>query len=294
MDASIKSRPHTYFDFSTNVIEEQKTADSFFDRQVTLFISMLKHVLSIGNINTIFDYGCGSKGNLFFDIASRKDVVDSYRMSYYGYDVITYDIQKDEFYKYIDLFVNENKDFRNVFLDEVSMHEIKSTSLDSRINVIVVKNVLHEVDLSKFEECFTFINEILVSGGYLFIIDQVMLKNHEPSGVAWHYQDIEELICGILGYSSLPVFKHVDSILEEYEDENCRTPFYILGFQKVSELHVSNAIDKIQEFALNSQRKRIDFVNSQLIPSNKTNELLSMIYLHEMKQIKIQLSRINS
>jgi len=133
-----------------------------------------------------------------------------------------------------------------------------------------------------------------MSGGYLFIIDQMMLKNHEPSGVAWHYQDIEELVCGILGYTSLPVFKHVDMILEEYEDENFRTPFYILGFQKVSELHVSNASALIQEFALNSQRKRIDFVNTQLMPSNKTNELLSMIYLHEMKQIKIQLSRINS
>jgi hypothetical protein len=294
MDASIKSRPHTYFDVSTDASEEQKTADSFFDRQVTLFISMLKHVFRLDNTNTIFDYGCGGKGNLFFDIASRKDVIDSYRIVYYGYDVITFDIQKDEFYKYIDLFANENKDFRYVFLDDVSMHAIKSISLDSSINVIVVKNVMHEVDLSKFEECFKFINEILMSGGYLFIIDQMMLKNHEPSGVAWHYQDIEELVCGILGYTSLPVFKHVDMILEEYEDENFRTPFYILGFQKVSELHVSNASALIQEFALNSQRKRIDFVNTQLMPSNKTNELLSMIYLHEMKQIKIQLSRINS
>lgn len=294
MDANIKSRPYTYFDVSDSINDEQKTADSFFDRQVTLFISMLKHVLSVEDINTIFDYGCGGKGNLFFDIASRKDVVDCYRIAYYGYDMVEYDIDKGEFYKYINLYANLNKDFRCVFLDEASMHAVKSTSLDSRTNILVVKNVLHEVDLSKFEDCFTLINEILTSGGYLFIIDQVMLKNHEPSGVAWHYQDIEELVCGILGYTSLPVFKHVDMILEEYEDENCRTPFYILGFQKVNELPISNASDLIQEFALNSQRKRIDFVNAQLMPSNKTNELLSMIYLHEMKQIRIQLSKINS
>jgi hypothetical protein len=294
MGANIKLRPHEYFEIPSKVITEQKTADSFYDPQVRLLFSTLKHIVKEHECNIVFDYGCGSRGNLFYDLASRSDLVGDFRILYFGYDLADYDIDEGEYSKYVTLFANDSKKFGDVFLKKDTLHRFKNTVLKESVYIVVLKNVIHELPLYCFYDCFALINDLLSTNGHLIIIDQIRLKYHEPEGVAWHYDDVEEFVSNWLGYTSLARHRSVDMILEEYEGKERQTPFYLLCFQKTEKSLMDAFKESLHIFTMNSQKKRIDYISYHLMSKDKTTQLQSMINSHELTQIQKQLSIMES
>ncbi|HHV36416.1 MAG TPA: hypothetical protein GXX77_01065 [Candidatus Cloacimonetes bacterium] len=291
MNISKKLAPHYYFKQSPNQIDEQKTVDSFCDRQVTLLLAHLKHLFLSDNTNVILDFGCGSWGNLFFNLSAQPDLIKQYKVVYLGYDKAALEIANDHYKKYISLFSNSFKQINCVFFNDLNKLRNQIYNQNTKCDIVILKNIMHELELSYFEKYFSFIDDVLRNTGYLIIIDQIRLKHHEPKAIAWHYEDVESFICRFLYYTSLPKFRSVDRILDEYEIDHQRTPFYSLVFQKTKKQRSNDAKAIIKEFAINSQRKRIDFLSTHLTQTNLAKELEGTIYSNELTQIRLQMSK---
>lgn len=284
----IRQKPYSYFQFDF-ALETQNVVDSFCDRQVTLLLSYLRFIMKDNASNAIFDYGCGENGALFFDLASQEEMITTFKIEYYAYDKCLYKIDKGSFDKYITNFYNADKQFMNVFLDNETLNANTIDTKRLRMNVIVLKNVMHEIHLSDFYALFSMIDDLLAIDGHLLIIDQIILKRHEPSNVAWHPEDIEKFISNFLGYQSLDNLKHKDILLEEYEDENTRVPIYAIGFiKRKNSRSIADFSRMMEEFVLESQQKRLEYIQSNLKSLSNHKTLMSIIYANDITQIKIQ------
>jgi len=245
--------------FNKKTDMEQDIAMAFADRQNDTLIAYLKYIKQLINKISIsvLDYGCGEKAVLFFVLNHMTG--DDFTKNIHFFGVNKSLVKPDRLFDTIILkYANQKKEERNVFFTVNEFTDLITKNQSPEIDIIILKNVLHEVEYLDFPQLLINIKTVLRSNRYLVIYDFVDFKKCELNRIPYDLAELKSLFIAELLFDY--VDSHNSTIPFEYQERKNKTQLTLLILQineislKFSEKEIQN---KIYNFINNKKKKHI-------------------------------------
>lgn len=216
--------------FEKDTDKEQAEDMIFADRQYENILQCIENVRTkLNQIKyTICDYGCGESCNLLrylsFTYASQLE-----HIAYYAINKKEF-VFDDRIYDSLNLLGNKLKNLDDIFFPLEKASALITSKSFITADIVILKNVLHEVEILDIPELLKNIFSIMGKGKYLILYDFADFKKHESNRFPYTLSDLREIFLNIMKFELINEYDQ--SVPLEYQEINDKSQLALLIVKK--------------------------------------------------------------
>lgn len=252
--------------------EPQNVAKIKGDFQLTQMKIVLNDIIRTYDIGNILDIGCGN-GALLYALDDIKVLKEYPDVKYYGFDLENQ----------IMIAIHEAME-RGLYNDAIfkTLHDSWFNSMNgSKANIIVMRNVFHELSIDQLTEYFFEFKTKLNKKDFIVFQDTTTLLEAEKGRAGWKGTSIEKVLraCGF------------ETILTPDISKKDISVFTIKAYNK-RENHIT--VDELKTIFLNEREKQLEEllkVSDAIVNNGEVSNIATARISHDILSIKRQLGK---